>query len=284
MLLVFTIMIPRAISNIIRTTNNIYLHNLNFTRNYAFKSDLKIKWVRPEKIPCTKPQKSGDLEPINTISSNEFLFDFKNSQELQSADDVVKKLFTVGFAPRAELIRSYRHEMVDRVKRHTLDNESIEVKIASWTGAIRSMQDNLEKDPQNKVLKVRLKELIDKRKKRLKFLRMWDYKKFEWLIEKLNIVYKPTPLDVSPVTRKDSLRKLTKIYCDKVRNEKLEAYKKQLEQEQPVFLQEKIRTLEYVRDEQKRLNVPVTVEQEEIDNAKILLKQLQEKLSQENLE
>lgn len=267
-------MSQRVFSALSHTINNPQLYNLTFTRNYAFKSDLKIKWVRPEKIPCTKPQKSGDLEPINKIPSKEFVFDFKNSKELQDANDVVKKLFTLEFAPRSEVIRSYKQEMIDRVKRHSLDKDSIEVKIASWTGSIRSMQETLEQSPHDRKLKVKLKELIDKRKKRLKFLRAWDYKRFEWLIEKLNIVYKPTPLENFPVTRKESLRKLTKLYCDKVRNDKLEDYKKQLQEQQPEFLQEKIRTLEYIRDEQKRLNVPVTVQQEEIDNAKKLLEQL----------
>ena len=38
-----------------------------------------------------------------------------------------------------------------------------------------------------------VQELIDKRKKLLKFLRQYDYKKFEWLLEKLNIEYKAHP-------------------------------------------------------------------------------------------
>lgn len=258
---------------------SIFKNNLTVTRNYAHvsKSNLKIQWARPEKICCTKPQKSGDLEPLNKLPTKEYLYDFKGSKELEDASDVVKKLFTLEFAPRNEVMRSYKEEMIDRVKRHALDKDSIEVKIAQWTASIRNMQEAMVLYPRDQVLKVHLKELIEKRKKRLKFLRMWDYKKFEWLIEKLNIVYKPWPLEDHRVTRKGSMRKLTKIYCDNVRNEKLEAYKKQLQEEQPAFLQEKIRTLEYIRDEQKKLNIPVTVEQKEIDNAKKLLKELEEK-------
>lgn len=115
----------------------------------------------------------------------------------------------------------------------------------------------------------------------MKFLRMWDYKKFEWLIEKLNIVYKPMPLTCIPVTRKDSLRKLTKKYCDEIRTRKLEAYKRELQAQQPAFLEEKIRTLQYIRDEQKRLEVPITVTQEEIDAAKKLLSEMQAKKVQQ---
>lgn len=53
------------------------------SRNYAFKSDLKIKWVRPEKIPCYKPQKSGDLLPMRPIAGSELLKDFRMSKELE---------------------------------------------------------------------------------------------------------------------------------------------------------------------------------------------------------
>lgn len=52
-------------------------------RGYAFKSDLKIKWIRPEKIPCTKPEKSGDIGKLPSTNENELLLNFKNSKELQ---------------------------------------------------------------------------------------------------------------------------------------------------------------------------------------------------------
>lgn len=54
-----------------------------FVRDYAFKSDLKIKWVRPEKISCIKPEKSGDLGKLPPLSANEILPDFRNSKELE---------------------------------------------------------------------------------------------------------------------------------------------------------------------------------------------------------
>lgn len=94
-------------------------------------------------------------------------------------------------------------------------------------------------------------------------------------------VYKPVPTELIPVTRKDSLRKLTKKYCDDVKNEKLQKYKLELQAEQPGFLQEKITTLVYIRDEQKRCGVEVTVTQQEIDDAKRKLEELL-KLKAEN--
>lgn len=54
------------------------------SRNYAFKSDLKIKWVRPEKILSIKPAKSGDKSPIPEIDKSQYMLEFKNSKELET--------------------------------------------------------------------------------------------------------------------------------------------------------------------------------------------------------
>lgn len=53
-------------------------------RNYAFKSDLKIKWVRPPKIPCIKPEKSGDLALLPAVDKNQYPLEFQKSEELKT--------------------------------------------------------------------------------------------------------------------------------------------------------------------------------------------------------
>lgn len=53
-------------------------------RTYAFKSDLKIKWVRPEKILCTKPVKSGDQSSYPAIDPKQYVLEFQQSKELES--------------------------------------------------------------------------------------------------------------------------------------------------------------------------------------------------------
>lgn len=55
-----------------------------FIRNYAFKSDLKIKWVRPERISCIEPQKSGDCSPFPDIDKSKYTLEFENSKELET--------------------------------------------------------------------------------------------------------------------------------------------------------------------------------------------------------
>lgn len=116
--------------------------------------------------------------------------------------------------------------------------------------------------------------MIDQRKKHLKYLRRWDYKRYEWLLENLNIVYKPFPAEIHSVTRKYSLRQLTQKYCDEIRQEKLVTYKLQLESEQTAFLEEKVQALQFIRDEQMKCNVEVTVTQKEIEDVKKQLEEL----------
>lgn len=52
-------------------------------RNYAFKSNLKIKWVRPERIPSYKAAKSGDLGIDFKVTPNDLPVGHEKSKELQ---------------------------------------------------------------------------------------------------------------------------------------------------------------------------------------------------------
>ncbi|XP_030746700.1 28S ribosomal protein S15, mitochondrial [Sitophilus oryzae] len=258
--------------------NKILNHNKNIIqitiRNYAFKSDLKIKWVRPEKIPCYKPEKSGDLSPFPKINKSEYLHEFRKSKELETADENVKRLFTLEFNSRKYSTQFYNKRAMEEVKRHEFDTGSIEIKLARWTGYIRAWQEAMERFPRNKRLKVKLKEVIDMRKKHLRYLRRWDYKKFEWILENLNLIYKPSPTESTWVTRKGSLVKLTDKYCADIKKDKLEKYRYLLEAEQPAFLEEKLRTLQFIRNEQNDCGVEVTVSDDEINKVKQLLEEL----------
>lgn len=107
-----------------------------FVRNYAVKSSVKIKWVRPEKPPPTRPEKSGDLKPQPNIDKNTLRSEFRNSIELETADDIVKRLFTLEFAPKRFTNEKYRQDLLSSVQMHQFDVKSMEVKIARWTGKI----------------------------------------------------------------------------------------------------------------------------------------------------
>ena len=65
--------------------------------------------------------------------------------------------------------------------------------VAEMTSEIHRLQKHMQEHPRNLKCKVVLKEKIDRRKMYLKKLRTWDYKRFEWILEKLNLIYKPPP-------------------------------------------------------------------------------------------
>ena len=65
--------------------------------------------------------------------------------------------------------------------------------VARLTVTIQQLQEHQKKFPYNKKTKVLLKELIERRKKRLKNLRRTDYPLFEFVLERLNLTYKPFP-------------------------------------------------------------------------------------------
>lgn len=248
--------------------------NRQVVRQYAFKSDLKIKWVRPEKIQSIEPAKSGDCSMLPPISSKELMKGFDKSKELETADATVRSLFELGNNPNYHTSDYYREQMIREVQRHPLDFGSMEAKLARMTATIRRYQQHMLEHPRDKKRKVILKEMIEKRKKFLKYLRRWDYRRFEWILEKLDLVYKPPPVEFHWITRKESLQKLTDIHCEKLKQERLAEYRKTLEEQQIPFLEDAIQKMEFVRQEQIDLDIPITVTVEEIKEHKKQLEEL----------
>ncbi|KAG8234875.1 hypothetical protein J437_LFUL014567 [Ladona fulva] len=261
---------PAPISFTVYENCNINHH----TRGYAFKSDLKIKWIRPTKIPCYLPEKSGDTETFPKLDLSSIPSTFQASKELQSADELVRRLFTINFLPKSWVRKEYEKMLIDRVKRHAFDTNSPEVLISRMTARIRYLQRHISEIPKDVRARVVCKEMIDRRKKHLKNLRKVDYKLFEWLLEKLNIIYRPPPKRFHWITRKESLRKLTRRYCLGIRQERILAYKKHLESQQEKFLIDKIESLNWIRKEELACGFEVTVKEEDIEEVQRKLEQL----------
>ncbi|XP_047368924.1 28S ribosomal protein S15, mitochondrial [Vespa velutina] len=240
-----------------------------FVRKYAVHlSDYNINWVRPKKICITKPEKSGDLGIPHDVKPTDLLLGYDKSKELQDADEIVKKLVSLEFQPRREIINMRREKILELVKRHKLDRGSTEARIASMTSEILQLQEIIKKHPRDKKKKVFLKELIEKRNKYLRILRKWDYKRYEWILEKLNLFYKETPINSVAPYRKDSLRKLTQKLCDKIKQEKLDAYKAELKKQQKLFYKQKIKDFIFIKNEELELGLEPTITEDDIENIK----------------
>ncbi|KAG6448821.1 28S ribosomal protein S15, mitochondrial [Manduca sexta] len=230
----------------------------------GIKHQVNIKWVRPEYKPSYDPEKSGDLEGVPQISKSSLGQDYALSEEMKNASEAVQKLFSVAFLGQKEYHTLVRKELMDRVKRHQYDECTAETRIARLTGQIRYLQEYMEKYPRNNKMKKVVQEIIDKRKKLLKYLRQYDYKKFEWLLEKLNIEYKAHPDSYHKLSRKESLRKLTEMHCEDIRNKKLADYRNLLESQQGPFLKQKLEALKFIRSEQIELQIPISVTEQDI--------------------
>jgi small subunit ribosomal protein S15 len=101
---------------------------LSLARNYAFKSDLKIKWVGPERIPCIDSRKTGDLEKFERPEGNLLMANYEKSEELKNADEMIKEMFTLDKNKRSEAVLIYKREMIGSVRRHESDYGSSEVR------------------------------------------------------------------------------------------------------------------------------------------------------------
>lgn len=49
----------------------------------TLKSDLKIKWKRPEKVSCFDPSKTGDRASMPKVDENNVAVDFQTATELE---------------------------------------------------------------------------------------------------------------------------------------------------------------------------------------------------------
>ena len=171
------------------------------------------------------------------------------------------------------------------VAEHKHDVKSLEVKVSSLTVTIRNMQKELalksQKGWRNNQMKHHLKILIDHRRGALARLRHVDYKKYEWLLEKLDLVYKPRPFTFENIIRRKHNERLVNLWCDEQRTFKLRELKDEFERDQPRFLRAKAETLRQIMKEEADLGLEASVKQEEIDeclaNAEKIEKELSEK-------
>ncbi|KAK2715521.1 small ribosomal subunit protein uS15m-like [Artemia franciscana] len=230
-----------------------------------FKSDIEIRWVQPLRVRIHDPKKSGDLaaytdpEPSRLRRSYQVLAD---TDVYKNASPAVKQLLSAEYQNNWQKFKIYKNDMINDVRRHPCDFGSSEASIAALTASIRYYQRLVlvdEYKSKSKAIrnewKVQLQEMVSRRNGLLSHLRKSDYKRFEWLLEKLNLVYRPSPVDTRNLSRKPAMVKLVNDYCTRTKNEKLEAYKKELEKEQIEFFKEKEVILAEIEDEEKKLEL-----------------------------
>lgn len=238
---------------------------LGQTNTCGLKQLIKIKWKRPDPVPFNDPRKSGDqVVDVPPLYMDKPTLEYAQCSSLEAAPEDVKKVFSCAHKSRKSGVELVQKDFIDNIKRHELDETSREVNITRLTVKIRALQEHHRKFPLDKWAKVVLKEMIDKRNKYLRLLRTEDYKKFEWLLEELNIVFRPGPTILNKVWRKESIRRLVDKHNADVKSERLVQLRNMFNEEKVLFLKNKAEFLEYTLAQEKKYGRKLTVTEEEI--------------------
>lgn len=251
-----------------------------------------IDWKEPTKIEriARHEDASGDMgSMLDLVGGSVDLalpkIDLEGCDLLRDAPEEVKKSCSLEFANNYNLTAHVKQELVKKVQDHKLDVDSLSVVIASMTVGIRNDQEQLEEElrshgSRNRHRSISLAGRIRKRLVLLRWLRQKDYKKFEWLLETLNIVYKPRPFVHEEIQRRVHQSRLTALWCDELRLHKLDTYKQSLDKQKPGFLREKAEKFKWIMKEEEELGMPATVTQEEIEALLKRADDLEAKLSE----
>lgn len=243
-----------------------------------------MQWSKPQRMETCNPAISGDIggiEHFGEVDRSQPPLELEGSEALKDVEEEVRKILSLEFSRNKDVINKLRRGVVKSVQRHKLDENSLEVKIATLTVKIRNYQKILiDLYPyKNQPLKHDLTYKIAMRRKLIDLLREQDYRKYEWLLERLNLFYKPVPkYDHVEISRKASIERLTDLWCDELKKHRIEKYKRALQEEQPKFLRNKAEKLKHIMNEEKDLGLEQTVFQSDVDECLVRAEEIEKTL------
>lgn len=238
-------------------------------REFKTLADYKIIYEKPTKLKMWHPLKTGDRGLDLKVNEQDLAPKYVVSPTLQETDnEIAKRLYSVEFMPGKTVQHIKKQQVQQLVQRHQLDNGSVETQIAHLTVRIQNLQKYIELMHRDAKTRISLKHLVDRRRQLLKHLRDWDYRKFEWILEKLNLEYRPEPVGPKNVTRKNAMRMMASKVSERIIDRKLQEYKTKLEDQLVDFYAEKLKALEFIKKEEAELDVPPTVTEEDIAEVK----------------
>jgi hypothetical protein len=249
-----------------------------------------LKWNTIKRIETCNPALSGDLgglEDFGKVDLTQPPVHLEDSKEIEVATDEVKRILSLEYSRKKEYNKKLRKNLVSKIQRHKLDMDSDEVKIAVQTVKIRNWQHMLIQmwPYKNQPVKHKLTFTIAARRNALERLRKTDYRKYEWILEKLNLFYKPVPKYCHmEISRKASIERLTDLWCDELKKHRLTKYQRDLEAQQPEFLRNKAAKLQHIISEEAELGLSPTVTQDQVDECIKRAEEIEAKLSEENYE
>lgn len=185
---------------------------------------------------------------VQPTQPSPFRLEFEDLEELKDAPELLKKALSVEYGRNSDRMAKIHDRVRRQVQRHPLDTDSLEVLIARKTMIIRLMQETdaraVEEGREMRGLRHVLMCTVNSRRAMLRRLREMDFKRFEWLLEKLDLVYKPRPFaNYDKVIRPERMTRLTDLWCVELKQHRLKEMQDDLERQQPKYLREKAETL-----------------------------------------
>ncbi|XP_033113305.1 28S ribosomal protein S15, mitochondrial-like [Anneissia japonica] len=207
----------------------------NKSKGSISSTQLTQKRFYASRIKPKKKKPVKDLEPVihnldryyGLEPSKPKLY-FEEVEALNSANDDIKKMFSLEFASNAEIKEYKSCKLLEEIKEElAIDphahKKTLPLRIALLTMAVRNCGKHVIKNPKDKANKRKMLINIDRRRKFLRRLRRQNYNQFENIQRELGIKWVPTPkFEWLTKTRRQIERRLIK---DKAHWERIAAQK-----------------------------------------------------------
>jgi len=286
---VLRIFSKRMASRLFLSLSNLSLHNGGARGLKTIKCPplsmewkFKIHWNKPDYVYRYDLRKTGDvpLEPVDI--SRPIPEVVPAADRLAQSDPVTQKVLSLAYSAYSDRNRVHSKDLVDSVKRHRMDDDSVEARVARHTSSIRCLHVELETvldrinvvgwaagydTTRRKGLRNMIRIHAARRHELLKDLRFMDYKRYEWLLGKLDVTFKNDVVFRHNIERRETIRRLFSEHRQRIHRSRRKELHEKMKEEHVSFLKEKVTKLRFVQKEEKELRLTSTIADSDITDA-----------------
>ncbi|XP_022098177.1 28S ribosomal protein S15, mitochondrial-like [Acanthaster planci] len=218
---------PRDLPGLLIDNHLLHAHfrQTNVLRHFASKATSKFS----RKIKKETYDRYMGLDP------SQLQHGFDEVPELQDADENVRRIFSLEFAPGSEIKKLQEVKILEEVGADLAGidfTNFLVTQIAKWTVSIRKLAQHMERFPRDKSNKQKLLILIARRRKFIKILRRRNFDLANRLLDKLGLEYTPPPRYIRRVTRRSLEKKTVVEQAFQERQAALREFKDRVKEEQ----------------------------------------------------
>ncbi|XP_064629191.1 small ribosomal subunit protein uS15m-like [Lineus longissimus] len=254
---------------------HVFKMNTGAPFNTTKRNHWYLKGKRTPRAPPTKHldfDYSGDkIIGLPEVDKSLPRLGYEESDELKTADDHVRRIYSLEFANGTQVRNYCIEQAVKKVQKHEGDYISPEAKVATLTMKIRNQIKYCLERRKDKRAKSCLIERIQKRKKILKLMQRKNRDQFESLLEEFKIVYVPPPDYYRHVSYKRKLKKAAREKAMEMKDEKSKNFRLSIEKERQDFYAKKDEILADIEKQLKELNLdgPTFLQEVDEEDAKL---------------